>query len=174
MATIPDRAEHQRRFAALDTADRREIIRSVNRGREVEKRKLAPLAVGVARRQKRFWKYAWLVAPAMALVQLLFVPPDLVIMSGVVSTLTLGAMAFFFWRRAARAEHLNLGLAAGPSAAGRRHPGQATAFGRHLPGRAGADGTPAGDEHGVDDERDAAPRPATDRKPYKPRGRKRR
>jgi hypothetical protein len=175
VATIPDREEHRRRFAALDLTDRRTIVRAVNRGQPVDRRKLAPLAVGVARRQKRFWKYAWLVAPAVALAQVAFVPPEVVLMSGLISTLTLGVMSLFFYRRAARAEQSNLQLAAGPSAAGRRHPGQASAFGRHLPTRSGA--TPASEDGEESDEGDVAPDRSPippDRKPYKPRRRKRR
>lgn len=173
VATIPDRDEHRRRFTALDLADRRIIVRAVNRGEPVDKRKLAPLAVGVARRQMRFWKFAWLLAPAFAVIQYFFVPIELVLMSAIISTLTLAAMSWYFYRRAARAEQRNLELAAGPSASGRRHAGQATAFGRHLPGRSGSQPQEPSTEGTAEDHDDDSPVPP-DRKPYRPRGRKRR
>lgn len=108
MAKIPDRTEHQRLFMALDLAERRAIIRAVNRGRAVEVRKHAPLAIGVARRQQRFWKYGWLVGPAMGVVQIAFVPLEAALLNAAFGTLAIGLVSWFWLSRARRSEALNL------------------------------------------------------------------
>jgi hypothetical protein len=112
VARIPDKAEHQRRFAALPFAERRAIIRAVNKGQLVEKRKHAPLAVVVARRQQRIWRWGWIAGPLIGLVQL-SVSLEAAIVNAVIGTLTLGALARFWYLRAARAEAGNLALAEG-------------------------------------------------------------
>lgn len=110
MAKIPDRAENQRRFLTLELADRRAIIRAVNRGQVMESRKLASIAVGVARRQQRFWKRAWLLGPVVGLAQTLF--PDVTLMAAaantVVGTALLALVSWFWHRRARQSEELNL------------------------------------------------------------------
>lgn len=107
MARIPDRDEHRRRFASLETTDRRQIIRAVNKGRAVEKRKHAPLAVGVARQQQRFWKWAWVVGPVIGLIQL-GAGWQVAVVNGVLGTLFLAGISWFWTRRAQRAEAANL------------------------------------------------------------------
>jgi hypothetical protein len=107
VARVPDRDEHRRRFAALDTPDRRSIIRAVNKGQAVEKRKHAPLAVGVARQQQRFWKWAWVVGPVIGLVQLR-AGWQAAVVNGVLGTLFLAGICWFWIRRAQQAEALNL------------------------------------------------------------------
>ncbi len=107
MANIPDRDEHRRRFAGLDTAERRSIIRAVNKGQAVEKRKHAPLAVGVARQQQRFWKWAWVVGPVIGLVQLR-AGWQAAAVNGVLGTLFLASICWFWIRRAKSAEAANL------------------------------------------------------------------
>ena len=108
MARIPDRTEHQRLFMALDLAERRAIIRAVNRGRAVEVRKHAPLAIGVARRQQRFWSYGWLIGPAMGAVQIAFVPLEAALLNAAFGTLAIGLVSWFWLSRARRSEALNL------------------------------------------------------------------
>lgn len=151
MAKIPDKAEHQRQFAGLETADRRAIIRAVNRGKAVDQRKLAPLAVGVARRQRKFWRVAWLLGPLVGLTSL-FAEADLVasLMNSAVATAALGLMAWFWYSRARRAEALNLELSQSRRDRERRStveddgPSAAQRFRSHLPGGGGSHGGGAG------------------------------
>jgi hypothetical protein len=112
VAKIPDRDEHRRRFAALSFADRRAIVKAVNRGQLVEKRKHAPLAVVVARRQQRIWRWGWIAGPLIGLAQL-GVSVEAALINAVIGTLTLGGLARFWYLRAARAEAANLALAEG-------------------------------------------------------------
>ena len=112
MAKIPDRDEHRRRFAALPLADRRAIVRAVNRGQAVEVRKHAPLAVVLARRQQRLWRYAWLVGPLLGLVGLMD-GWQVAVVNAMLGTLMLGGAARFWYLRAVRAEGANLALAEG-------------------------------------------------------------
>ena len=197
-AKIPDRAEHQRRFAALTLPERRKIIKAVNRGKVVEERKHAVLAIGVARRQQRFWKWAWLVGPLVGVMQFLTMDPMAALLNAGVASMALGALAYYWYSRAKRAEELNTEVAlrggspgragrsggsSGGSSEGRRGPSQ------HLPGaarrRAANDARAAAEARGGDDEDDdrgdrarrgqAAPEPSVPgQRPYTPRGRKRR
>jgi hypothetical protein len=107
VARVPDRDEHRRRFAALEVAERRSIIRAVNKGRAVEKRKHAPLAVGVARQQQRFWLWAWVVGPVIGLVQLR-AGWQAAVVNGVLGTVFLASICWFWLRRAKQAEVANL------------------------------------------------------------------
>ncbi len=110
---MTDRETYRTEFTTLDTATRRAIIRTVNRGQAVETRKYARVAVAVARRQLRFWKYAWLVGPALGLLQLTVSPPEVALANGMFGTLILAGFAWFWIRRARRAEELNLTIAEG-------------------------------------------------------------
>jgi hypothetical protein len=112
VATIPDRDEHRRRFMALPFAERRAIVRAVNRGELVEKRKHAPLAVVVARRQQRIWRWGWLAGPLIGLTQL-GIGWEAALVNAVIGTLLLGGLARFWYLRASRAEAANLALAEG-------------------------------------------------------------
>jgi hypothetical protein len=112
VATIPDRDEHRRRFAALPFSDRRAIVGAVNRGQLVEKRKHAPLAVVVARRQQRIWRWGWLAGPLIGLTQL-GLGWEAALLNAAVGTLFLGGLARFWYLRATHAEAANLALAEG-------------------------------------------------------------
>jgi hypothetical protein len=174
VADVPDRAEHQRRFMALSTEERRAILRAVNRGRAVEVRKHAPLAVGVARRQRRFWRWAWLLGPILMAVQLALVPPEVALANGGLATLALVLVSIIWYRKAVRAEQLNLAIVEGRSAPGR---GRARTGGGHLPGETRRQRPALTAEEPDAEERSAAAEPgptAPGIKPYRPRGRKRR
>jgi hypothetical protein len=195
VAKIPDKAEHQRQFAGLAVSDRRAIIRSVNRGRAVDQRKLAPLAVGVARRQRRFWRVAWLLGPVVGLTSL-FGTTDLMValLNSAVATLALALMSWFWYSRARRAEALNLELAQSRRDRERSHaqaddegPSAAQRFRSHLPGKGGGNGqgqpaSRAGAEDAGDRDtqgstrarKDPVTTPPPGQRPYRPRGRKRR
>lgn len=99
-----DRREVQRRFTALANGDRRAVLRSVSRGRAAPSRALAPIAIGMAQRQQRFWRVAWLLGPLFGLVQLATLPVEQALTSVVAGTLVLGAMARWWFLRARRAE----------------------------------------------------------------------
>lgn len=119
MARTPDKRENQRRFAELDPAQRRAIIKAVNRGQPVAVRKHAPMAVGLAQRQKRFWKYSWLLGPALAILQAATVGIEVGLINGGVVTLALIGASWWFGSRASRAELLNRDIAEGRKAPAR-------------------------------------------------------
>lgn len=101
----------QREFMALSLPERRAIIRAVNRGQVVAEKKHARFAVVVARRQQRFWRYAWLLGPALAIVQFFIVEPEVALLNGGFGTIVLGGLARFWYVRAVRSEQLNLEVA---------------------------------------------------------------
>jgi hypothetical protein len=133
VARIPDKAEHRRRFAALSFPERRAIVRAVNRGHVVDKRKHAPLAVVIARRQKRLWRWGWLAGPLIGLSQI-GVGWNVALANGLLGTAVLMLIARFWYLRADRAEAANLAMADG-----RRKEAQALARrgGGWLPRRPG-------------------------------------
>jgi hypothetical protein len=114
------------RFMTLDRRERRAIMRAVNRGQAVEDRRHADLAIGVARRQQRFWRYAWLLGPSLALIQSLLTPIGLQegLLLAAWGTMLLGGMAWWWHSRAARSELLNAELV-------RRRPGRGRRDDRH-------------------------------------------
>lgn len=211
MSTKDERRERQQRFARLDAPERRAIVKAVNRGRPVDTRKHAPLAVHIAQRQMRFWKWSWLIGPAVGLIQINQLGVFAAIINALMASAFLGAMSAFFYLRASRAEEANLALSdrkrpaprrdetAGTQRAsapddtkskrtprrwwgGRdRRPDATTGLqpGGHLPGeasrRAAAD-TDATDDRGTTSDSDAEEGggPNSDRRPYQPRGKKRR
>lgn len=120
MARIPDKRENQRRFAELDTQHRRAIVRAVNRGEPVGVRKHAVLAVGLAERQQRFWRLAWLMGPALGVVQAFAVDPMVGLVNGLLATFGIAVVSWWFYSRARRAELLNREIAEGRKAPGPR------------------------------------------------------
>lgn len=142
------------RFAELDRGDRRAIVRAVNRGIPMAKRRDAELAIGVARRQQRFWSRAWLLGPAIAVVQVAATPIGWQegLLLAAWGALLLGMMAAWWWTRARRAELENLKVT-GARAGGPRP---------------AAEGSADADEGHAAGEGGPAPRPP------RPRGRKRR
>lgn len=211
VSTKDERRERQERFARLDAGDRRAIVKAVNRGRAVETRKHAPLAVHMAQRQMRFWKWSWLIGPAVGLLQIGQLGPVAAVINAVVASAFLGAMSAFFYLRARRAEEANLALTDRTRPAPRREATQPDARrgeagsartedaarqrtprrwwgGRdrrpqtssgsgsagHLPGEAPS--PEPTDDHAAGGGSDSAGPPAagSDRRPYQPRGRKRR
>jgi hypothetical protein len=97
----------RREFASLPLSSRRAVARSVSRGRAVEDRKLAAYAVLIARRQQRLWRWMWLTGPAIGLTQL-GVGLEAAIAAIIVSTVTMGLLARWWFVRARRAETVNL------------------------------------------------------------------
>lgn len=102
--------ELRERMGALSVADRRALVRSINRGRPAPQRAQAALAIALARRQQRFWRLAWLLGPMLGAVQLLFAPWQQVLPSALSGAAVLGAMSLWWWVRARRAEEANRAL----------------------------------------------------------------
>ncbi|MEX1177644.1 MAG: hypothetical protein WEB09_04205 [Nitriliruptor sp.] len=100
---------YRREFAGLPLASRRAIARAVSRGRTVEDRKLAVHAVLIARRQQRLWRWVWLAGPAIGVTQL-GAGWQAAVVAVVISTLTMGLLARYWWLRARSAETANLEL----------------------------------------------------------------
>lgn len=113
MASNDDRQALQRRFGALSSTDRRAIVRAVNRGRAVEVRKHAPLAVHIANRQMRFWKWSWIIGPAVGLLQIGQLGLAAALINALLASALLGAMSAFFYLRAQRSAQANLALMGG-------------------------------------------------------------
>lgn len=187
--TRQDAARINQAFSRLDRSERRAILRAVNRGVAVERRKDAEIAVGVARRQQRFWKRAWLIGPSIAGVQALVTPIGVRdgILLAVWGTSVLGIMAAWWFKRARRAELLNLelvgGRGRGSSARGttRGVTGSATAGssdrGQRRSKLPGGPATPGAVDRWTDadaDEADGSPAGPAGSRPPRPRGRKRR
>jgi hypothetical protein len=108
--TKADAARLNAAFSRLDRGQRRSILRAVNRGQVLPDKPSAELAVGIARRQQRFWRRAWLLGPIIALIQASFTPIGVqeTLLLAAWGTLVLGMMAFWWWSRARRAEELNV------------------------------------------------------------------
>lgn len=138
MAKIPDAAEHRRQFGTLTAAERRAVVRSVNRGVAVEKRKHAPLAVVAARRQMRLWRWAWVFG---ALVGIAAWSDGwmAVLINAVLGMAMLGLVGRFWYTRARRAEQANLAIAEGKAKNRGRRPtkpdAEVSPAGRWLPRR---------------------------------------
>ena len=113
MASNDDRQELQRRFSGLTSQQRRAVVKAVNRGRAVETRKHAPLAVHIANRQMRFWKWSWVIGPAVGLLQIGQLGPAAAVLNALLATALLGSMSAFFYLRAQRSAQANLALMGG-------------------------------------------------------------
>ena len=175
--TRDDARRLNERFSMLDRRERRAIVRAVNRGEAMAKKRDAELAVGVARRQQRFWTRAWLLGPGIAVVQVLLTPIGWMegLLLGAWGAVLLGMMAAWWWTRARRAEMLNLGVLGSRGARGTSTGGGASTTGGRAPrsrlpgGRAPA--ATAEEEHAGEDQDGEA---ANTARPPRPRGRKRR
>ena len=130
MAKIPDREQYRRQWAELGLKDRRRIVKAVNRGQALDNRKEAALAVATARNQQRFWSKAWLMGPIGALFTI-GSGWEVYVINALLLTLIMGAMSWFWLRRARRAEEINLAAATGKRK--KRKP-RSKGGGGHLPG----------------------------------------
>jgi hypothetical protein len=116
MATTPqrpildDQSAYGAAWSAASFTDRRRITRAINRGEALEDGREAELAVMAARRQVGFWRWGWLIGPAITLLQ---IGGDLVVfgISLAMSAVATGTLSWFFLRRARRAETVNIELA---------------------------------------------------------------
>ncbi len=200
MASKDDRRAVQQRFAALDTSERRAIAKAVNRGQPVDKRKHAPFAVHIAERQMRFWRWSWLIGPVVGFLQVGQMGLVPAIINALVASAFLGSMSAFFWIRARRSLQANLALSDGKRAAAARPAApergkereprtrrrwwgakdtRPSATGRpsggsHLPGERPAPSSGGGRDGGTGSGPGSGPELPPDRRPYQPRGKKRR
>lgn len=115
-------------WASTPFADRRRITKAINRGLALDDGVEAQLAVMTARRQITFWRWGWLIGPALTLLQV-GSATSVFLVSMAMSTFATGALSVFFLRRARRAEARNLALAEQSAA----RAGRAGASGRPHP-----------------------------------------
>lgn len=110
MVNTPDGSDDYKLYATLDRTDRRQIARAVNRGRAVDDRKLAKIAVAFARRQQRFWRYAWLIGPALGALQFLSLEPLAATFNALIGSGMLIGASVWFTRKAKQSERACLEL----------------------------------------------------------------
>lgn len=108
-ATLPDSAEHNRLWKAMDMADRRAILKQIRRGEPAPNKKQARVAVGIARQQQRYWRWAWLFGPAIAV---LFAGRGILelVLSATMGTVVMGALSYRSLAKAKQAEAASLDL----------------------------------------------------------------
>ena len=113
MATVPTPDEHRKLWAGLDFQQRRQILKAVGRGRAVDDRRSARIAVGAARQQQRYWKWAWVwgLAPAALVIGQGIAVVAVYMVMGL---LMMGALSWWRLQRARDAERLNLELLSSP------------------------------------------------------------
>lgn len=104
---IPEGEARRAAWARLNSADRRRILRAVNRAHALGDPHEAALAVGVAQNQQRFWRKGWVVGPLAAV--LLFASSGwfALVLNVAIAALLFGLMAYLFYQRARRAEAAN-------------------------------------------------------------------
>ncbi len=106
MVRLPDQKTFQQTWQGMTWGQRREVLRAVNKGQAMRRRKDARLAVMVARQQQRYWRWAWALAPLVALILL---PNWLAVaVNALLLALVMGAFAWFRNRRATESERANL------------------------------------------------------------------
>jgi MFS family permease len=110
---IPEGQAFSNAWRALDRPARQRVRRAANRAQPAENKKEAALAVAVARGQQRFWRFAWLLGPALAALLLFTEPWQTVLVNILLATLLFAVLRFLFVRRARLAEAVNLEVASG-------------------------------------------------------------
>ncbi len=110
MVQTPDGSDGYKAYAALDRTQRRAIARAVNRGKAVEDRHLARTAIAFAQRQRHFWRYAWLIGPALGAFQ--FLSLDLVpaLVNALIGSGMLIGASLWFTRKAKQSQAANQAL----------------------------------------------------------------
>lgn len=101
--------EYRTKWAAASFSDRRRITRVVARGVEADDVADALLAVPTARRQRAFWRWAWVFGLVPALT-VLGEGPQVFVANAVFGMLLMGGLSFWKHSRAVRAEQANLAL----------------------------------------------------------------
>lgn len=142
MSKIPEPTEHRRQFGALTVSERRNVVRAVNRGVAVDKKKHAPLAVVIAQRQMRLWRFAWILGGAVGLVAMRE-GWQAVAVNSLIGMAMFAIVGRYWFTRARRAERANLALMEGKGKGrAKSSGGRPNAFGRADAAEAGV--SPAG------------------------------
>lgn len=106
MAKIPTPQEHASLWSKLDVTDRRRILKAVRRGEALTNRREARVAIGVARQQQRYWRWIWLLGPAVGLA---LIPQwTAVALNAVLGALLMGFLSVHRIRKARACEAANL------------------------------------------------------------------
>ncbi len=105
---IPEGQAFRDAWAKLDKDARRRVRRAINRGRPVDTRKEARVAVAMARSQLRFWRWGWMVGPLVVFALTFAQGIEVAVFNTAIVTVVVAGMALFFRRRAQRAESRNL------------------------------------------------------------------
>ncbi|MDQ3932133.1 MAG: hypothetical protein M3252_04760 [Actinomycetota bacterium] len=104
---IPEGEARRTAWARLNSADRRRILRSVNRAQALADPHEAALAVGLAQNQQRFWRKGWIVGPVAAVLLFASSGWAALALNVAMAAVLFGLMAYLFYRRARRAEVAN-------------------------------------------------------------------
>jgi hypothetical protein len=103
----PSRPRDGGAWGRLSTADRRRILRAVNRMRALEDPREAAMAVEVAQRQRRMWRRWWWVIPLLGGLLALPGGVEVAATNAVVGGVLVGVLAAAFSWRAGRSAELN-------------------------------------------------------------------
>ena len=107
---IPEGQAYRDAWAALDRDARRRVRRAVNRGQALDNRAEARVAVALARSQRSFWRWGWIVGPGIVLAFTIREEWPVVLANVGMVAVVVGAMSLYFNRRARRAEAANLAI----------------------------------------------------------------
>lgn len=107
---IPEGQAYRDAWAALDRDARRRVRRAVNRGRAVDNRAEARVAVALARSQRNFWRWGWIVGPGIVLAFTIREEWPVILANVGLVGVVVGVMSFYFNRRSRRAEAVNLAI----------------------------------------------------------------
>lgn len=116
----------------LSISDRRRISRAVNKGVALDDEVEAQLAVMTARRQAKFWSWAWAVGPAISLLQFGTKELMVVLLTAGMSAVATGLLSIWFLRKARAAEEVNLPRAQSAANRGAPHPKSKEAQARQV------------------------------------------
>lgn len=119
---LDDQDRFRRAWNDLPFADRRRISKAVNRGDVLDDERDAQLAVMTARRQERFWSWAWLIGPVVSFAQFAGRDWRLAVTGAGIAAVVTGLLSIWFLRKARRAQEVNLPRATHAAGRGAPHP----------------------------------------------------
>lgn len=146
MPRIPDDDTYRERWSSMSVKDRRHIVKAVNKGKVLDDRGEAALAVVLAQRQQSFWRWAWVAGPLVSLINI-GAGWAAYAVNALISTIILGALCLWRYRRMQQSEERNRAHATGrrPSPQGDGG-GEAAGVDGDDPGGRPRGHTPAKDE----------------------------
>lgn len=107
---IPEGQAYRDAWAALDRDARRRVRRAVNRGRAVDNRAEARVAVALARSQRNFWRWGWIIGPGIVLAFTIREEWPVILANVGMVGVVVGVMSLYFNWRSRRAEAVNLAV----------------------------------------------------------------